>query len=528
MKKKILAAVCLAAMLLTGCGSDGNATNNSSTDTAVADEAFIATYPADFISLAPLADVSANTKMVLRNMHEGIYKISPDSSLEPGVAETIDISKEDGYLVFDIVLKNNVKFHNGKNLTSEDVKYSYERLAGLVDGITPDMVTGSGYFPQLLNGEEEGYKKGKFEIIDDYHLKVYMDDSYGTLTTMYTLADGLLVPSNYSEEEQKEHPIGVGAYEFVEYEEGDHISMKAFEDYYGEAPEIKDVEFRKYADESTLPLAFENGEIDILNLNNENYDKIKEEGYEISEGLSNDVRVLYMNEREGRPFANKDLRMAFEYAIDKDKMYKAIANGRGAILYSHMSPKLEEYYNDELKDIYAYNPEKAKEYLEKAGYKEGLEVTIKTVAENDIEQDMASLIIEDLEKVGVKAVNEPIPWNTYYEEVYKGYNYDLAILNIVGYPDPSRILSRYEGESGKNMPGYINSEYDKLINEARKSVDQGKESIEKYKELQKLLTEDAVGVFTIDPGVATAVSDGYEGYENYPFAFVDISLIERK
>ena len=76
---------------------------------------------------------------------------------------------------------------------------------------------------------------------------------------------------------------------------------------------------------------------------------------------------------------------------------------------------------------------------------------------------MASLIIEDLEKVGVKAVNEPIPWNTYYEEVYKGYNYDLAILNIVGYPDPSRILSRYEGESGKNMPGYINSEYDKLI-----------------------------------------------------------------
>lgn len=519
MKKRILALLFFMLMLV-GCGK-GSATTGDA-------ETFIATYPADFISIAPLADESANTKMVLRNMHEGIYKYKPDGSLEPGIAESVNVTKDGPYIVFDIVLKNGVKFHNGKEVTSEDVKYSYERLAGLVDGITPEMVAGSGYFKQLLNGKDEGLNQGKIEIIDPHHLKVFVDGSFGTLTSMHTLADGFIVPADYSEKEQMEHPIGVGPYEFVEYVEGDHISMKAFDDYYGKKPDVKNVEFRKYADASTLPIAFENGEIDLLTLNNENYDKIKKDGYEINEGLSNDVRVLYMNERPGKIFENKDLRYAVNYAIDKDKLLKSISNGRGAVLYSHFTPVLKDYYNDNLKNVFPYDEAKAKEYLGKAGYPNGFDVTIKTVAENNIEQDLVALIIEDLGKVGIKAKNDPVPWNTYYEEVYKGFNYDMALLNVVGYPDPSRVLSRYESESGKNMPGFNNPEFDKISKSARQDVEQGQESKDKYKELQKIITEDGLGVFTVDPGVATAISKGYTGYKNYPFAFVDISSIERK
>lgn len=516
MKRKI-SLIILMAMLLVGCGK---ASDNGQ-------EAFIGTYPADFISIAPLADVSANTKMILRNMHEGIYKYNTDGSLKPGVAEKIDITSEDPYIVFDITLKDNVKFQNDKILTSEDVKYSYERLAGMIDGITPEMVAGSGYFHQILNGEDEGFNKGKIEIIDNNHLKVYCDNSYGILTTMHTLADGLLVPSDYSEEDQLSHPVGLGPYEFVEYDEGDHIKMQAFEDYYGKIPSIKNVEFRKYSDSSTLPIAFENGEIDLISLNNENYDRIKEDGYEIVEGLSNDVRVLYMNQRDGALFSNKDLRYAINYAIDKEKMLNSISNGRGAILYSHLTPVLKEYYNENLKDYFKYDMEKSKEYLAKAGYEKGLNIEIKTVAENEIEQDMVSLIIEDLSKVGINAKNDPIPWNTYYEEVYKGGHYDMALLNVVGYPDPSRVLSRYESNESGNMPGLKSEDFDKTLKEAQETVDQNK-AILNYKDLQKILTENAVGVFTIDPGVSTAISKKYTGYKNYPFAFVDISLIERK
>ncbi len=514
--KKITLVLLIVILLITGCGDDGDK------------EAFVATYPTDILVLSPLGEVAANSKRVLRNMNEGIYKYDEKGMLTPGIAESVDVSMEDDFIIFDIKLKPGIKFHNGKELNSEDVKYSYERLAGMVDGITTDMVAGGGIWQNLLNGNEErGFKKGKIELIDDLNLKVYLDNSFGVLTAQHSLADGFLVPSNYTELEQREHPIGVGPYKFVSHTPGSNINFERFEDYYGELPEIELVEFRKYSDQATIPLAFYSGEVDLLELNNESYDKVKSDGYEIVDSLSNDVRVMYMNQRKGRIFENKDLRVAINHAINKEKMLKAISNGKGVILDSHLTPFLEEYYNSELKNYYEYDIEKAKHYLKKSGYENGIELELKTVVQNEVEQDIAALIIEDLEKVGIKVKNVAMPWNNFYEEVYVGHDFDLALLNVVGYPEPFKVLSRYEtGQSG-NMPGFSNERYDKLLVEAQMNIDH-KESVEIYKELQEILTKDAVGVFTIDPGRSVALGEGYTGYKNYPFAYVDISSIKRR
>ncbi len=518
MKKK-LTLVLLAVLLLTAC-SGGKVENTSKTA-----KEFLADYPADFLSISPLGEEDASTKMVLRNMHEGLYKYKPDGSLDLGVAEDIKIDTDDKYLIFNIKLKDNVYFHNDKKLDSEDVKYSYERLAGLVEGISLDMVEGGGHWNKFLNSEEG--EKGKIEIVDELNLKLYLDKNIGVVTAMHSIADGLLVPSNYSEKEQQKHPVGLGPYQFVEYVDGSHIIFERFEDYYGEKPDIERVRFNKYADESTLPLAFHSGEVDILTLTNENYEKIKNEGYYIEESLSNDVRVIYMNQREGKIFSDKNLRLALNHAINKEKLLSSISGGRGAILDSHLSPFLKDYYNEDLRGYYEYNPEKAKEYLKKAGYENGLDVSLKTVSENELEQDIAALVIEDLEKVGIRVKNDPIPWNTYYEEVYRGHNYDLTLINIVGYPDPARVLSRYGSDSSGNLAGFEDERYDEILKKASITTDK-EESIALYKELQEIITEDAVGVFTIDPGVSTALSKEYEGYKNYPFAFIDISSIKRR
>lgn len=507
-------------VVLTGCKGGGNAPNE--------DEMFVASYPTDIIVKSPQGTVEASTKRVLRNMNEGIYKYDENGELEFGIAKDVKAKKEGDYIVFNIELRDDVKFHNGKDLTSRDVKYSYERLAGLVDGISLDMVQGGGNFKNLLNGNsDEGYTKGKIDIIDDYKLDLYVDSGYGILTSKHSLADGFLVPSDYSEEDQIKAPVGVGPYKFVEHKEGDYIRFERFEDYYGEKPEIKNLEFRKYSDQSTLPLAFYSKELDIIELNNENYEKVKKDGYEIVDGLSNDVRVLYMNQREGKLFANKELRKAFNHAIDKGKMLDSIAGGRGAILDSHFTPFLKNYYNEELVNYYPYNPEKAKEYLDGAGFDYSRELVMKTVVENQAEQDLAALIIEDLEKIGVKVKNDPIPWNVYYEEVYKKHDYDLAILNVVGYPDPFRMLSRYETEGNSNVPGFSNERFDTILREIQ-AMDNREREIEYYKELQRILTEEAVGVFTIDPGTSVALGKGYEGYVISPFAYVNISSIKRR
>lgn len=521
--KKFWALFLGVALLLTACGGGEKVAKSPD-----ADDLFVATYPTDILVKSPQGTVEASTKRVLRNMNEGIYRYDENGELEFGIAKNVAAKKEGDYIVFDIELRDDVKFHNGRDLTSEDVKYSYERLAGLVDGIGLDMVQGGGNFKNLLNGdEEEGYIKGKIEIIDDYKLRLYVDSGYGILTSKHSLADGFLVPANYSEDDQLEHPIGVGPYKFVEHKAGNYIRFERFEDYYGEKPDLKNVEFRKYSDQSTIPLAFYSGEVNILNLNNENYEKVKDDDYPILDGLSNDVRVLYMNQREGKLFSNKDLRIAFNHAIDKEKMLESISSGRGAILDSHFTPFLKNYYNSDLKNFYKYDKKKAEKYLEKAGFNKEEVLVMKTVVENEIEQDIAALIIEDLAQIGVKVKNDPIPWNVYYEEVYKKHNFDLTILNVVGYPDPFRMLSRYETTGSSNVPGFSNERYDQILKEIQ-ALDNRDKEIEYYKELQRILTEDAVGVFTIDPGMSVALSKGYDKYVISPFAYVNISSIKRR
>ncbi len=496
------------------------------------EEPFIATYAADPTFISPLGDVSAETKRVLRNMHEGLYKVNPDGTLSEGVASSITFEHEEPYITAEIQLKEGITFHNGDPLNADAVRYSIERLSGLVDGITSEDVTGSGYWGSLMNppveeGSEEEPRQGNIEIIDDYHLKVTMLDDYGILTTMYSLADALLVPPSVSEDDQKAHPVGLGPYQFVEYQEGNYISMSRFEDYYGDKPEVKNVEFHKYADTATLPIAFESGAIDILGLTRETYDKYSEQDLYIHEGYSNDVRALYFNLRDDSIFNNKDLRLAFQHGIDKEKMNETLTNGRGTILYTHMTPFLDLYYNSDLEGIYEYDLAKAKEHLEAAGYAEGdLSLTLKTVAENNVEQDMAVLIQEDLAALGIDITIDSVPWATYYEEVYRGYNYELAILNVVGYPDPSRVLSRYMTDASGNLAGIDLPEIDELLNEARQSTDQEGLAVDNYKQVQAILAEEAYNVFLLDPGVQTVLSAEYEGYENFPFAFTDISTIK--
>lgn len=518
MKKLIF---CLAGLLiiasLPGCGS--------------AKKPFVGYYNSDFTSLAPLADVGATSKAVLRNMHDSIYQYETTGDLKLGLASSIDVTSDATHITFDITLKDNIKFHNGSAITASDVEYSYKRLAGMIDGIPLADIKSSAYFPNLLNGDPaKGFAKGSIEVVSDKRLKVKVDDNYGVMTSKYSLADGYIIPKNYSEDQQKVHPIGAGPYEFVSYSEGNKIVMKSFKDYYLGEPEVKDVEFRKYADQTALTLAFETGEIDLLQLNNENYQSIKDKGYFIYEGLSNDVRGLFFNfkdekkENDGR-FASSDLRKAFMHGINRDNINNLVTGGRGKVLDTHMSPALEKYLNPEVKNLYPYNVETAKNYLKAAGYENGLTVTLKVPTEDPYSVDIATIMKEDLKKINVTANVESITWDTYYQDVYVGRKFEVALINIAGYPDPSRILSRYNAASSGNMGNYNNPKIASLLSEAYKEADEAK-ALLKYKEVQKIISQDCAANWVVDIGSQFALTSNYKGYKNYPFAYYDISLIK--
>ncbi|MCL1996699.1 MAG: ABC transporter substrate-binding protein [Defluviitaleaceae bacterium] len=516
-------------VFLVACGNAAVSDNMSAVGTYQNEQEneinrpFIGTYLSEFASIAPLGDNSASTREILRNMHDALYGYYPDGSLFLSLAEEIIYEMDDTFVIAHITLRENIYFHTGRTIDAWDVEYSFKRLAGLIPEIDTTQILAAGLFTNMLNGNPlDGFTPGRIEVHNEHQLTAYFDNNTGISAIRHQLADGVIVPRDYPEYLQQVHPVGAGPFKFVEHVPGDRIVFTRFDQWHRDLPEIIDAEFRLFTDPTVMTLAFQAGEIDILTVNDENYTAIAAMGVEIYEGLSNDVWVLYLNHLNDY-FSDIRVRQAIHYAIDQELINQIAAGGRGAALHSHMSPFLTTYYNPNLRDMYPFNPERALELLAEAGFPNGFNANFRIV-DNPQYHDIAAVVQAQLANVGINLGIESMPWGTFFPEVFQGRNFEVNLLNIVGFADASRILGRYLSTANGNISGHSHPELDRLILGARASADHAV-AIEKYKEVQRVLAEEAVAFWTIAPGIMTALSPDFVGFRNYPFAFVDISII---
>jgi peptide/nickel transport system substrate-binding protein len=501
MKKFLLGA--LLILSLSGCGDK---------ETIAEKTRMVVPIKVSFGSIAPNADISGSTKEVIRNMNQGLLKFDvEEKKIVPALAQEMKIDENGRSYTF--ILRDGIKFHNGKMITPEDVKYSFERVSGL---------SGKNVLEPVLKNILESV-----EIVDNKTVKINLKEETKNSSIIYDIADVFIVPNNITEEELEKKPVGAGPYKFVEYFPGEKIILESFKDYYLGEPEVKEVEFKIYGEGSGRVLAFKNGEIDFLPLTVENKEEIsKNPDIQIIKNLANDTNILYLKNTNPK-FSDKRVRQAIWQGIDMDRIIKTLTLGSGAKEGSHMSPYLTEFYQENLENNYPYNPEKAKELLKEAGYENNLKFTLTTISENPIENDMALFIKEDLAKVGVEVEVIPIPWGQYLPEVYRAHKYDAAILRVMGYVDPFKILKRYRTNDSANVGEYSNQKVDELIKQAYSTYNP-EERANIYKEVQKILNEDVAAVYMFDQGYDIALSPKFTGYKNYPFAYIDISTIKVK
>ena len=243
MKKKIMAALIAISLLSLGGCKEEQIENKTK---------IIIPIKVGFNSIAPDTDVSAATKEVIRNMNTGLIRFDPDSkTLVPALAESYEIKNNGRSYIFK--LRNDITFHNKQKITPEDVKYSFERVAG----------TNSG---KAIVGEWNK-KLESINILDTNTIEINIKDTEHSSSDIYNITDVSIIPKGISESELEKNPIGAGPYKFVEYIPGQKIVLEAFEDYYLGAPEIKEVEFKVYKEGASRLLSFKNGEIDFLPLN---------------------------------------------------------------------------------------------------------------------------------------------------------------------------------------------------------------------------------------------------------------------
>lgn len=516
MKKRLslFLTALLTMAVLGGCGADStgeSSQENSSKESVVQSEAVyggsvVVGIQQDIDSLDPHKATAAGTKEILFNIFEGLVKPDENGNLICAVASDYSIS-DDG-LVYTFTLRDNVKFHNGNTVTGEDVKYSLERAAGLLDG-TPLVST-----LQTIQS---------VDILDNKTVQVTVGAANTELIYSFVAA---IIPAG-SGEDTAADPVGTGPFSFVSYTPQEGIVVKKNTDYWQEGlPYLDEVEFKITGSADTALLELQGGSIDIYAYLTDSQANTLKDTFQVVSSPSNVVQALFLNNAE-KPLDDVRVRQAICYALDKDMINEFVAGGNGTPVSSAMLPTLKDYYVD-LNDMYGTtaNIDKAKELLADAGYPDGFDLTIAIPSNYEFHMQTGEVVAEQLKEVGINVTIDAMEWSTWLDQVYNGRQYQATISGITSDLTPGYLLNRFQTDSKKNFINFASADYDALYQKIQDTLDVEQKK-EYYKQLQQILCEDAGSAFLQVPANTTAIAKDLTGYKFYPVYVQDLSTVQK-
>ena len=507
MKRKVFFVMLLAAMTALCACTSGTKGGNGSDKVYYGGNITIG-ITQDLDSLDPHKAVAAGTKEVLYNIFEGLITVSKDGRFVPAVAESYTIS-EDG-TVYSFKLRSGVKFHNGKTVTADDVIYSLKRAAGMLGDSEPDI-----------------NKIAAFSIISDIKatadgVDVILSEPNTELIGFFTSS---IIPCDYKDQATK--PVGTGPFKFESYDALQKFVVVKNEDYYIEGvPYLDQVTFKISASTDAAFMEVMAGSIDILPyLTNDQAVQLAGK-VDVVDGTMNLVQALFLNNAV-KPFDDVRVRQAICYAIDRKSILDLVAGGRGVIIGTNMFPSFSEYYDESLVNRYPYDVEKAKELLKEAGYPDGISFSITIPSNYEFHVKTGEVIVEQLKKAGINAEIKLVEWATWVSDTYVGRDYESTIVGLDSKLAPSDVLRFFFKDSSKNFVNYFSDDFDALFAKAKKTVN-ATEKAGYYKQLEKMLTEDAVSAFIQSPAQLVAVNKNLGGYTFYPVFVQDMSTVYYK
>ncbi len=497
MRKKLLISILFitALMLFTSCIEKEN-----EKEVEVKNDIVRINIASEPDSLDPWLSAAVDTKAIFNNVFEGLMKFNSDGSLYPAIAKEVIISENQDEYTFK--LRDNVYFHNGEKLTSEDVLYTYDNLMHMSGDIA----------------NSAAYSSIK-EIIapDDYTVKFVLENPSSAFLSTSTIA---ICPKGY--DNQAINPIGTGPYKFVEYIPSQKIVLEMFDDYYNSEryPSIKTAEVHIISDETSTVNALKSDQLDIATISSDNA-KLLENIFKIDSSPMNMV-ILWALNNDVEPLNNPKVREALNLMVKREDIINGVFGGYATPLYTNFSPVMDFYYNHDLDQYFIRDIDKAKSLLKEAGYEDGFDLEI-TVPSNYYQHvDSSQILASEAKELNINVTIKSVEWGTWLEEVYTNRNYQSTVIGLAGKLDPNDILSRYETTYKRNFINYSNSEYDKIIKAAASSVDED-ERAKLYKEAQRILSEDSASVWLCDPNNTAAMKPSLKGYIYYPAGLIDFA-----
>ncbi|MDS9473326.1 ABC transporter substrate-binding protein [Sporosarcina pasteurii] len=476
-------------------GEKDKGKNTSEQSSSGSGETLVFGRGGDSTSLDPSRTTEGETFKVTINLFETLLTFEDEgTAVEPGLAKSWEPS-EDG-LTYTFELQEGVKFHDGTDFNAEAVVKNFERWASGDAEKFP-------YYNSMFGGFEgdEGHVIESVTAEGEHTVVIKLTRPQAPFLKNLAM-DMFAIASPTAIEEQgdddfERNPVGTGPFKFVEWKPNDSITIERFDDYWQEDfPKLEKVIFRSIPDNAARLNALMAGEIDLADGINPS-DGASIEGnpdLQLFERPSMNVGYLGLTVTR-EPFDNKLVRQAMNHAIDKQSIIDAFFEGRADIAVNPMPPSVSGY-NDEIEG-YEYNPEKAKELLEEAGYGDGFEMELWAMPVPrpympDGEK-VAEVIQKNLADIGITAKIVSHEWATYLELASKG-DADAFMLGWTGDngdPDNFLYVLLDEDNIGSNNYTYFkNDETHELFIEAQTEVDEEKR-IELYKKAQEILHEEA-------------------------------------
>lgn len=469
-------------------------------------------------NLIPPLATDAGSHAISSYLYVAPLKYNKDIELVPYAAESFEVLDGGKHLKF--VLRDDIRWTDGKPLTADDVEFTYRLMTD------PDT-------PTAYAGDWKAIKE--FRKTGRYTFEVFYEKPFAR--SLVTWAHDIL-PKHKLEgvdlltTELARKPVGAGPYKLKEWLPGRHVTLEANDDYFEGRPYIDEVHYRIISDISTQFLELKAGNLDTMGLTPLQYLRQTsgtywEKGFNKYKYLSFGYSFLGFNLRHPF-FKDKAVRRALSYAIDKEEIVKGVLFGLGIPAIGPYKPGTWQY-NENIRD-YGYDPEKALAMLAEAGWtdsdddgwldKDGRPFwfTIITNQGNSQRTKCAVIIQRRLADIGIKVDVRTIEWSSFIAEFVNKGRFDAVILswNILQDPDLLNVWhSSKTKEGGLNFVNYKNAELDELLLRGQQSVLQS-ERKKIYDRVQEILHEDQPYVFLYVPYSLPIVSSRIHGVEPAP------------
>lgn len=485
-------------------------------------------YGIDPITLDPGVSGEMTSHEYIAQIFGGLVRLNDALEIVSDIAEEWEIS--DDSKTYTFFLRNDVKFHDGKEVVAGDFKYSWERACNpetgsLVAPLYLGDISGTADVLAGISSEISGVT-----VINDYELRVQLDAPLSYFLYKMTYPTAYVVDKNNVESGGVwwRNPNGTGPFKLAEWDQGSLLVLERNGRYYGEKAKLDKVEFLLWGG---VPMRlYENDEIDVAGVSVSYIDLVTDPTGPFADQLRTypELSLSYIGFNATQPpFDDVNIRRAFSHAVDKDKIVSLVFRDLVEKADGILPPGIPGY-DPSLQGL-DYDVDLARELISLSSYDDAASlppITLTTTGYGgEISQSLSAIITQWRKNLGVEVEVRMLEPERYLYHLTREKDEIFDMGWIADYPHPQdflEILFRTGNES--NYSEYSNPAVDSLLDEAAVEMDPAL-SLEKYREIERMLVEDAACLPLWFDENYILVKPCVEGYKLNPMGYASLNQV---